>query len=206
MLIYIEDSVLGETTALCCIVWTFMRISPTLCTVPCVSLCGLNSQWQTQACVICLMLPGMPGQLYGKPMGEGLWLLLCPFHEGQHAQGRSQCRMRGSSSTRLMVKSEVSLLSHSRSGNVLTEGLDAHWSQCILVQKVWRIRTDRGEELEMSRVRNGCVENAVNPRASVVHCYVKDERFEMPPYCLLMYGFTHACHILEGHRKDESWD
>lgn len=50
---------------------------------------------------------------------------------------------------------------------MLTEGLDAHCSQCILVQKVWRIRTDRGEDLENSRCLawgqkegNGCVEDA----------------------------------------------
>lgn len=32
---------------------------------------------------------------------------------------------------------------HLRAGGVLTEGLDAHCSQSVLVQKVWRIRTDR---------------------------------------------------------------
>lgn len=33
---------------------------------------------------------------------------------------------------------------------MLTEGLDAHCSQCVLVQNVWRTRRDRGQCLENS--------------------------------------------------------
>lgn len=56
---------------------------------------------------------------------------------------------------------------------MLTEGLDAHCSQCILVQKVWRIRMDRGEYLEQRvsacggklRIRMARVKDATDPHA-----------------------------------------
>lgn len=90
-----------------------MRISFILYTVLRVSLCGLNNRWQTQAGVF-RMLPGRPGQLYRSPWGRAsgyfsaLSMKISMLREGLDAEW-GQAVARG-----LMVKSEVSLLSHSR--------------------------------------------------------------------------------------------